>query len=192
MSKQVECHYCGKSFSNLGIHNHIRRTHEGAKVNYTNFYKGKKMPKEKTVNFGNGKRGKIGVFKTSDETKRKLSEAALKSNHRRLVRSMREYTCVDGNVIILDSSWEEIVAKRLDELNIKWYRPTVPLKWIDSTGKERNYFPDFYLTDYDLYLDPKNPIAYRTQIEKVEYILNNYKNVVFLRSEEACILYCPW
>lgn len=55
-----------------------------------------------------------------------------------------------------DSSWEKIIAEKLDELHIKWNRPTVGILWVDSKGKQRYYFPDFYLPIYDLYLDPKN------------------------------------
>lgn len=59
------------------------------------------------------------------------------------------------NGIKLGSMYEVAVAKSLDENNILWNRPP-PMKYIDSSGKQRNYFPDFYLPDYNVYLDPKN------------------------------------
>jgi hypothetical protein len=43
----------------------------------------------------------------------------------------------------------------LDENSIKWVRPK-PIKWNDGV-KDRLYYPDFYLTEKDIYLDPKNP-----------------------------------
>jgi hypothetical protein len=62
---------------------------------------------------------------------------------------------VTYNGVKLSSRFEMIVAISLDENNIKWTRPS-PLKYIDPTGKQRNYFPDFYLPEYNVYLDPKN------------------------------------
>jgi len=46
--------------------------------------------------------------------------------------------------VLLDSSWEVIVAKRLDELEIVWQRPK-PIAWTDDLNKKRHYYPDFYL-----------------------------------------------
>lgn len=59
------------------------------------------------------------------------------------------------NGVYLGSSYELSLAKSLDENSIIWCRPS-PLKWIDKNNNERRYFPDFYLPDYDIYLDPKN------------------------------------
>lgn len=56
--------------------------------------------------------------------------------------------------IWFDSRWEVLVAKSLDENNILWERPSVGFVWTDCG---RKYFPDFFLPEYNLYLDPKNP-----------------------------------
>jgi hypothetical protein len=121
----------------------------------------------------------------TDETKKKMSEIFSKLNHRRLMRHTQEYTKKNGEIVLMDSSWEIALAKRLDELNIEWQRPT-PLPWVDSTGKQRNYFSDFYLPEYDIFLDPKNNAAYANQIEKIEYVLKHYPNVSILRTLEEC------
>lgn len=55
----------------------------------------------------------------------------------------------------LGSTYELEVAKDLDKNNIKW-KTCSRFKYIDPLGKERTYTPDFYLIDYDVYLDPKN------------------------------------
>lgn len=117
----------------------------------------------------------------SAETKEKIRKKALESNHRRLVKSTRKYLKKDGTEVLLDSSWEELLAKRLDELCVEWIRPN-PIKWIDSKGTKRNYFPDFYLPGFQLYLDPKNPIAKLQQNEKVIWLSENRKDVIFLFS----------
>ncbi len=129
--------------------------------------------------------------KHTEETKEKIRKVALNSKHRRLVKSTREYKCVDGSMVLLDSSWEEHLAYRLDSLNIKWCRPKNPIKWIDQKGKIRNYFPDFYLEDYDLYLDPKNPYAFISQQEKVLWLKRNISNLLFLKTEDECKTFRP-
>jgi hypothetical protein len=128
-------------------------------------------------------------WKHKPETIQVIREKALASPHRRLLRSVREYTQIDGTKILLDSSWEEILAKRLDALNIRWVRPKTPLKWVDSCSVEHNYFPDFYLLDYDIFLDPKNPFAVAAQKEKLDIILKTYDNIFLLETKESCESY---
>jgi hypothetical protein len=130
----------------------------------------------KHVDFGKSFRNKTHT----EETKKVLREKALASTHRRLRKGMVLYKDV-----WLDSSWELELAKRLDELTIRWERPA-PIKWIDKEGKQHNYFPDFYLIDYDLFLDPKNPAAYENQKEKIEIIKNTYPNVKFITTIDEC------
>ena len=69
----------------------------------------------------------------------------------------------------MDSKWEKKLAIFLDDKNIKWERPEYII-WLDNDGVERKYFPDFYLPEYDVYLDPKNPLLMETQKEKLEII----------------------
>lgn len=116
--------------------------------------------------------------KHTTETKEKMRCSALASNHRRLKKGVVNYKGVT-----LDSSWELLLAKKLDEMNINWIRPQ-PIKWVDKDNKIRNYFPDFYLPDYNLYLDPKNPFAYKVQKDKIEILQISYPNIVFLQSVE--------
>jgi len=133
-------------------------------------------------------KGKPGTFlgkKHTKETKQLLREKALASPHRRLKKGTVEY-----KGILLDSSWELELAKRLDELKIKWVRPD-PIPWIDEEGVTHNYFPDFYLEDYDLFLDPKNPQAVKVQKKKLDRLLTQYKNIVIIESIEQCKKFCP-
>lgn len=124
-------------------------------------------------------KGIIGQFKDkkhSSESKRKIKEKALASNHRRLKKNTIQY-----KEIKLDSTWELILAKSLDDNNIKWIRPD-PIKWKDEENKEHHYFPDFFLPEYNLYVDPKNPHAYRVQNKKIDIIKKQLTNLVFLCS----------
>jgi len=80
--------------------------------------------------------------------------------------------------IEMDSMWEYKVAEMLDSLSIKWVRPSWSIEWFDSTNKKRKYFPDFYLDDYDVYLDPKNKQVQLSQEEKLQYINSHYPNII--------------
>lgn len=135
-------------------------------------------------------RKKNGNLTHSQETKELLRQKALASPHRRLVRSIREYTKKDGTTVQLDSSWEEALAKRLDAIDVRWTRPA-PIKYVDHNNVTRNYFPDFYLPDYDIYLDPKNPYAIKAQIKKIECLTLQIENLILIKSLEECNNFIP-
>src|ERR1035437_1483556 len=67
-----------------------------------------------------------------------------------------------GKIVCLQSTYELEVSKILDELKISWIRP----KALKYSG--RNYFADFFLTDYAIYLDPKNDFKARLDEIKIE------------------------
>lgn len=146
----------------------------------TNQFTKAKLNNESISHSLKGKKHPNPFKKHTDESKKKLRQAALSSNHRRLRKGVVEY---QGH--LLDSSWELALAIRLDELNIKWTRPE-PIKWLDENNVEHNYFPDFYLKDYDLYLDPKNPAAYQNQIKKIEILKKTIPNLKFILTLEEC------
>jgi hypothetical protein len=122
----------------------------------------------------------------SEKVVEQIRNKALKSSHRRLLKSTRLYTQVDGTQVLLDSSWEESLAKRLDSLGINWYRPSIPIKWQDDLGKYHNYFPDFYLPDFDVFLDPKNPYAVKVQQEKLLILKAQLPNLRILTTLKEC------
>jgi hypothetical protein len=66
--------------------------------------------------------------------------------------------------IWFDSKWEVRVAESLDENNIAWERPAIGFIWSDA-GKK--YYPDFYLPEYNVYLDPKNDYLIKTDSVKI-------------------------
>ena len=67
-----------------------------------------------------------------------------------------DYTTVDGATVSMDSTWEVACAKHLDELGIRWIRnPSMKLKYTTRGRRARNYIPDFYLPDHDVYIEVK-------------------------------------
>lgn len=98
----------------------------------------------------------------SSDTKKKLSILAKKrglGGYRPHPNKGLRY-----NGIWFDSKWEVEVAKDMDKCGIKWNRPRTGFTWTD-TG--RRYHPDFYLPEYDVYLDPKNDFLIKKDAEKI-------------------------
>ena len=87
----------------------------------------------------------------SDETKAKLRAIAI--NNQLGGHPYRKQ--VEYNGVLLDSSLELMLAVKLDELGIDWTR-CERFTYIDPDGKIHTYTPDFYLPEYNIYLDPKN------------------------------------
>jgi len=65
-----------------------------------------------------------------------------------------KYTNWLGEEMMLLGGWEEKVAKYLDLQKISWTRPRNGIRYVYK-NQEHYYFPDFYLTDKDLYLEVK-------------------------------------
>lgn len=81
-----------------------------------------------------------------------------------------------------DSNWEVKVAKSLDKHNIVWERPKFGFIWTEMGNK---YYPDFYLPDYDVYLDPKNEFLQKKDKIKIDQAqrLNNIKVIVLSENQ---------
>lgn len=79
--------------------------------------------------------------------------------------------------VLLESSWEVRTAVLLDKMNIFWTRPE-SIQWVDKNNKSHRYYPDFYLKDYDIYLDPKNPYCMDRDKEKINKISEKVELIV--------------
>jgi hypothetical protein len=196
------CKYCGLIFENLNSSqraNHSRWCDKNPKRDdYVKTNSAKQLNTPDVISKRNAKikqawadgkykdvRHNNGGYKHNEETKEIIRQKALASPHRRLLRCIIEYKKIDGNIIKLDSKWEEELAKRLDSIGIDWIRPA-PLKWSDDNGITHNYFPDFYLPKYDIYLDPKNPYAVSVQQTKINCLLKQIRNLRILYTLEEC------
>lgn len=83
------------------------------------------------------------------------------------------------------------MAEWLDRMEVRWMRP-LPIKWLDELDKSRLYYPDFYLPDLDLYLDPKNPTAMLAdayKMQKVSALIRIiYGDVGYIKEQVAQLL----
>ena len=93
--------------------------------------------------------------------------------HRKYLNGSRKdyvyYNIHENKNVYLNSSWELKTANLLDSKKIKWIRPE-PIQWIDNDSISHLYFPDFYLVDYNVYLDPKNPYVMKRDENKLKYL----------------------
>lgn len=84
---------------------------------------------------------------------------------------------IAGNVRL---NKEEIeIAKIFDKLNIKWIRNKNGFPYTTLEGKQRKYYPDFYLEDYGLYVEYKGWVTYEMS-HKMEQSKkqNNFKLLI--------------
>lgn len=98
-------------------------------------------------------------------------ENAGRSKKFRVVDSFGKDTC-------LQSSFELRCSEILNELGIKWFRP----KAVKYDG--RNYFADFYLPEYDIWLDPKNNYKAKLDTEKIRKVIEQNRIKLFVLLEE--------
>ena len=92
------------------------------------------------------------------------------------------------NDIWMDSSWEVNIAKWLDVNNIKWIRDRkINFIWTDINGIKRRYYPDFYLPEHNLYLDPKNKYKLEKDRDKISRVISENKIKLIYGLEENVI-----
>lgn len=103
-------------------------------------------------------------------------ECRISSSTSRTYRNGSRKTYYYNNVV-LESSWELEIAGLLDTYNITWQRPD-PISWVDTNNKVHMYYPDFYLTEYNIYLDPKNPYCMELDKQKMKKISKKI-NIIF-------------
>jgi hypothetical protein len=65
----------------------------------------------------------------------------------------------------LKGRWELLVAEWLDKNNINWTNKISGFNYFWNSG-EHIYFPDFYLIDYDIYLEVK---GYETERDRMKW-----------------------
>ena len=78
----------------------------------------------------------------------------------------------------IDGLWELEVAKYLDSKNIKWEKPNKGFKY-EWNNNIHLYFPDFYLPEYNYYVEVKG-----YQRERDLYKWRSVDNLIIIKSKE--------
>ena len=116
-----------------------------------------------------------------------------KKKKKKLWSKQSLYERKDGSKVLMDSTWEVAMAERLDHLKIAWERrEDMKLTYYSKSGRKRNYIPDFYLPDHDIYIEVK---GYWT--DAARYKMNSVQDtnpvkIVILESLEAVNKFTRW
>lgn len=179
-----ECIHCKKEFATKnGIIQHERTCPENINRKYKNGMQGKQHPlkgQTKITNKSIEKRGKVLSlrFKTGELVARGCCSSDYINSPQHKLNSAKgggyrsgsgrskKFKVYDsyGNLTTLQSSFELNCSEILAELGINWKRPEA-LKY-----DGRNYFADFYLPDFDVWLDPKNNYKAKMDEEKIRKV----------------------
>jgi len=197
------CHSCSATTTNSG-----RKRNNESKKKISNILKGRKSPNKGKSKYDTFTAvccknckicGKLFYTKgTSVKHTRQTCSRACNTHASVKVRKYQNgsrkpqlYFCkILNKEILLDSSWEIRVAQLLDTFNIKWIRPH-PIKWKDENNQDRLYYPDFYLLDHQLYLDPKNPYCMEKDTYKmmvISQLINiEYGDITHIENMIQCL-----
>ena len=174
--KKYICQFCDKECKNSNsLKNHERLCKLNPNKQESSFVKYNKIriPTNQFIKAKNENRQII----VSDETKQKISEKAKLHKHsletkQKIKESIKQNInndnwhlsfsksrTIEYKGYKFQGSWEFAFAKYLDNLNIKWERPNKKFDYKYNNDNHK-YLPDFYLSDYNLYIEIK---GYPTQ-----------------------------
>jgi hypothetical protein len=87
---------------------------------------------------------------------------------------------IKNEVFTAESSYEVRLSTILNELDIYWVRPSF-MWYVDDKLQKRRYYPDFFLPQFNVYLDPKNEYLIKTDIQKIIKVSDQNKlNIVVI------------
>ena len=199
------CQYCGKQCKNLNSlkQHELRCKHNPNRHAVCNNLKNqgwsKGLTAETDERVKHSKTNMLKYYEThhgsmlnkhhSLETRQKLSQAALANGIESRFGAHKSYLYHGIRFI---SSYEVAVAMSLDENNIKWVKPS-RLAYIDLEGKKHHYTADFYLPEYDVYLDPKNdylinhanPVLKYSDKEKIDWVMQQNNVKIFILDKDT-------
>lgn len=91
-----------------------------------------------------------------------------------------DYEHSNGNVYKVQGTWELKFIKWLDDNKLKFECHKGRIPYIDDENNSKNYYPDFFIYDWNLYIDIKSDFTYIGQERKFEILQNNNKNIKIL------------
>lgn len=200
-----KCEFCSKEFKPLGVASHTRSC-------VLNPNKVSSNIERYTRVHGSWRKG---LTKSNDERIRKNSENLSKTLIRQVASSdfkirrpgnlAREATSqrqslqnsggrskwFDVGGIKVQGTWEYSIALKLNELFIKWLRPNSVyfIFKYELDGKMRSYTPDFYLPEFDVYLEIKGHWWGNDRL-KMDTVIQKYPTHKFIIVEKQDYLEC--
>lgn len=191
------CKFCNRSINNGGgLWAHERRCKNNPNpeppsnnnlTKYVEKRKASNIPGENQ--FTKAKRLNLPTPIVTDETRQKLRASAsgkIWTDDRRkkhstimklaVINNPESYSAnnvcgrnkqIEYNGVKLNSTWELIVIKWLNQYNIEWIRNKTGFKYYwDESDSIHTYFPDLYLPKYDRYIEVK---GYETNRDRCKW-----------------------
>lgn len=177
----TKCNVCGKVVCSKGLAGHTWRVH-GEGVDH----KPRKGTKAWNRGLTKNTDPRVAAYtKTLQQTldsnnRRPLTEEQLRQKKENLSKLAKErslgghtskkrvfFKRKDGEIIYLQSSYEEKFANILEELDIVWERPK-PFVWVDENGDNHRYYPDFKIGE--IFIDTKNDYLAKKDLPKIEKV----------------------
>jgi hypothetical protein len=165
--KNCKCPYCGKMYSTKGIGTHIWRNHGNGKAHDPNISNKGKPSWNSGKTQDTDLRVKANAESIRKTIAKKRKSGSLKCTHlltleerQRISKQMSEHNpggrCrwFKVNGIKVQGTWERDFALQLTKLKIVWSRPSKAVTYLQD-GKLKHYTPDFYLKDFDTFVEIK-------------------------------------
>jgi hypothetical protein len=91
-----------------------------------------------------------------------------------------EYCSTIAGIVFLDGSWELLAAKYLDLIGVRWQRNTKRFPYINLEDKISYYTPDFYVEDWQKYLEIK---GYETKLDICKWSQFNHPLIIWRQAD---------
>lgn len=181
-----KCPICMQLYKKYGINCHIWRTHTKPGIS---FIKGR-IPWNKGLSAKSDIRVRNNGIAVSKTVRAKVLNGTyipriMGPAGRKKVSVMQSLHNNGGkckwyevNEIKVQGTWERDLALKMVELGIKWYKPKTNLDIFryKLNEKDKSYAPDFYLPDYNLYLEVKG-YWWGNDKDKMKAVLEQHDNL---------------
>ena len=117
------------------------------------------------------------VYRTAEHRKIMSRFGGLRARSGRC--SHVKYTKTDGSIVDLQGSWEVKLAEFFDCNEVKWERNRVGYRYVFN-DKESNYFPDFFLPHFNVYVEVK---GYETEKDRAKWKQFPFKLLIVKKEE---------
>lgn len=187
------CRYCSKVCkNNNSLRNHERLCRENPIKQLSNI---KKFKNNNPDPWNKGKvgvqvawnKGKVGRPGTphSLETRKKIStqKKALYASgwESKAGRCKKyDYTSPIAGSIKVDGTWELIFCRFADANNLQWNRNKIRFKYVKPDGTESTYQPDFYVKDWNAYIEVK---GYETDLDRCKWAQFPEKLIIYRKQD---------
>lgn len=123
--------------------------------------------------FANGELTPTGFCADDYDNERRVEAGKKSGGYRENAGYSKKFYVSDsfGTRTCLQSSHELALSEMLNERGIIWRREGC--FWYD----DKRYFPDFYLVDFDIYLDVKNEYLIKIDAEKITKVIEQNKGI---------------